>query len=80
MIKETTRKGISQGGGFLNFLRQLMTAGLTLMKKVVTPLAKGFLIPLRSESASGAATQNNTFGSGTQHTKPLRSGDFMSSK
>lgn len=69
MIKETTRKIISQGGRFLSFLRPSMTAGLPLMKKVVTSLAKGFLITLRlpSESATGAAIEKNTFGSGTQH-------------
>ena len=37
-IKETTRKISSQGGEFLNFLRPLMTAGLPLMKSILTPL------------------------------------------
>ena len=31
---------------FLNFLRQLMTDGLPLMKSVVTSLAKKVLVPL----------------------------------
>ena len=36
----------SQEVGFLNFLRPLMTAGLPLMKSVLTPLAKSVLIAL----------------------------------
>ena len=40
LIKGTTRKITSQEGGFLDFLRPLMTAGLPLMKSVFTPLAK----------------------------------------
>ena len=42
----TTRKIISQKGGFLNFLRPLMTAGLPSMKSVLTTLSKSVLIPL----------------------------------
>ena len=42
----TTRKIISQKGGFLNFLRPLMTAGLPSMKSVLTTLSKNVLIPL----------------------------------
>ena len=42
----TTRKIISQKGGFLNFLRPLMTAGLPLLKSVLTTLSKNVLIPL----------------------------------
>ena len=40
LLKGITRKISSQEGGFLNFLRPLMTAGLPLMKTVLTPLAK----------------------------------------
>ena len=40
LLKGTTRKITSQEGGFLNFLRPLMTASLSLMKNVLTPLAK----------------------------------------
>ena len=40
LIKETTRKFTSQEGGFLNFIRPLITAGLPLMKSALTPLAK----------------------------------------
>ena len=46
LLKRTTRKITSQVGGFLNFLRTLMTAGLPLMKSVLTPLAKSVLLPL----------------------------------
>ena len=47
LLKGTTRKITSQEEGFLNSLRPLMTAGLQLIKSVLTPLAKGFLISLR---------------------------------
>ena len=46
LLKETTRKITSQEGGFLNFLRPLMTAGLLLMKSVLTPLDKSVLLTL----------------------------------
>ena len=46
LLKETTRKIISQERGFLNFLRPLMTATLALMKCLLKPLAKRFLVPL----------------------------------
>ena len=36
----------SQEGGFFNFLRPLITTGLPLMKNIVMPLAKSFLVPL----------------------------------
>ena len=35
LLKGTTRKITSQEGGFLNFLRRLMTAGLPLMKSII---------------------------------------------
>ena len=44
-LKRTTRKITSQGGGFLNFFRPLMTAGLPLIKSVLPPLAKSVLLP-----------------------------------
>ena len=37
LLKGTTRNIASQEGGFLIFLRPLMTAGLPLMKNVRTP-------------------------------------------
>ena len=40
------KKIISQEKGFLNFLRSFMTAGLPLMKSVLSLLAKSILIPL----------------------------------
>ena len=36
LLKGTTTKITSQEGGFLNFLRPLMTAGLPLMKRLLT--------------------------------------------
>ena len=39
LLKGTTRKIAGQEGRFLNFLRQSVTAGLPLMKSVLTPLA-----------------------------------------
>ena len=36
LLKGTTTKTTSQEGGFLNFLRPLMTAGLPLMKNALT--------------------------------------------
>ena len=44
LLKGTTRKITSQEGGFSNFLRPLLTAGLPLMKSVLTPLAKSLLL------------------------------------
>ena len=55
MFKGTTRKIISQERGSLNFLRLLMTAGLPLMKNVLTPFAKSILIPLGLSAGMSAA-------------------------
>ena len=68
LLKGTTRKITSQEGGFLNFLRPLMTAGLPLMKSVLTPLAKSVLLPLgwsAGMSAADAAIQKKIYGSGS---------------
>ena len=46
LLKGTTRKNNSQKGGFLNFVRPLMTAGLPLMKNVLKSLAKSIFEPL----------------------------------
>ena len=43
LLKGTTRNITNQEGGFLSFLRPLMTSGLPLMKSVLTPLAKSAL-------------------------------------
>ena len=67
LLKGTTRKITSQEGGFLNFLRPLMTAGLPLMKSVLTPLAKSVLLPLELSagmSTADAAIQKTIYGSG----------------
>ena len=45
-MKGSTKKLNSKEGGFLNFLRPLMTTALPLMKNVLTPLAKSVLVPL----------------------------------
>ena len=60
LLKGTTKNVTSQEGGFLNFLRVLTTAGLPLMKNVLTPLAKSVLTSSRlvaSESATDFAIQ-----------------------
>ena len=66
LLKGTTEKSISQGRKFLNnVLAPLMRVGLPLMKNVLTPLTKGFLIPLELTAAaptSGAAVQKNIYG------------------
>ena len=51
LLKGTTRKMTSQGGGFFNFLKPLISAVLALMKSVLTPLAKNVLIPLELTAA-----------------------------
>ena len=45
LLKGTTTKIPRLEEGFLNFLRPLMTAGLSLMKVVFTPLPKSALLP-----------------------------------
>ena len=65
LLKGTTRKITTQEGGFLNFLRPLMTAGLPLMKSVLTPLAKSDFLPLRLSAwmpAADGAIQDNIYG------------------
>ena len=68
IFKQTTKKSISQEGGFLNFLRPLMSFGLPLMKQFITPLTKSVLVTLgltAASSATDAAIQKNIFGLGT---------------
>ena len=67
LLKGTARKIISQEGGFLNFVRPLMAAGLPLMRNVLTPLAKIVVIPLgltAAASATDTAIQKKNVGSG----------------
>ena len=45
LLKQTTRKITRQDGGSPNFLRPLMIVGLSLMKSVLTALAKNILWP-----------------------------------
>ena len=68
LLKGTTKKITSQEGGFLNVLRPLMTAGVPLMKSILTPLGKSVLLPLglsAEMSAADAAIQRKIYGSGT---------------
>ena len=46
LLKKTARKNSHQKGGFLNFLRPLMSVGLPLMKNVLTLLVKRVFVPL----------------------------------
>ena len=67
-MKGTFKTIISLEGGFLNFLRPLMTASLLLMKNELTPLAKSVLVPLgltTTASTKDVALQKKVFGSGT---------------
>ena len=69
-MKETIKKIASQKGGFLNFLRPLMTDCLPSMKSVFTPLAKSVLLLLElisEASATIAVVQKKRFGSGMAH-------------
>ena len=63
LSKGTTRNIISEEGGFLNFLKQLMAAGLSLSKFVL--LAKSFLVPIElaaTASAKVSVIQKDIFG------------------
>ena len=67
-LKGTTRKITSQEGGFLNFYRPLITAGIPLMKSILTPLAESFFLPFRLSTgmlAADAAIQKKIHRSGT---------------
>ena len=58
LLKGTTTKTTSQEGGFSNFLRPLMTDGLSLMKSVLATLYKSVLIPLALSVGMSAADEN----------------------
>ena len=63
LSKGTTRNIISEEGGFLNFLKPLMAAGLSLSKFVL--LAKSFLVPIElaaTASAKFSVIQKDIFG------------------
>ena len=53
-MKGTTTKNTSQEGGFLNFIRLLTAAGLSLMKSKLTLLAKSVFLPLGFNSRNGS--------------------------
>ena len=55
LLKGTTSKITSQEGGFSKFFRSVMTAGLPLMKNVLTPLAKIVFLPLGLSAGMSAA-------------------------
>ena len=64
LLKRTTRKIITQEGGFLNFLGPLLKTELSLMKNVLAPLAKSILIPSElttAASSTDATIQKNTW-------------------
>ena len=68
LLKGTTRKITSQEGGFLSFLRPLITAGLSLTKNVLTPFSKSVFIQLEltgAASAADAPIEKKIYGSGT---------------
>ena len=55
LLKGTTTKISTQEEGFPNFLRPLTTAGVPLMKSVLTPLAENVLISLGLSGGMSAA-------------------------
>ena len=66
LLKRASRKLTSQEGGFLNFLRPLMSASLPIMKNKLTTLAKTVLIRLgltAAVSATDATIQKKIFDS-----------------
>ena len=70
LFKGTTRKITSQEKGFSNFPRLLMTAVSSLMKSVLTLLAKSILLPFglsAAMSATDAAIQKKTMDQELQH-------------
>ena len=67
-LKGSTKQITSQKGGFLNFLRPLMSIGLPLTKNLLTPWAKSVVFPLgltTAVSSTDEAIQKKISGSGT---------------
>ena len=67
LLKRTTKKIATEEGGFLNFLKPLISDGLPLMTKLLTPFTKTVLVPLRLTavaSATDAAAEKKHFRSG----------------
>ena len=52
LLKENTKKSLSQKGELFGFLGRLINVGLPLMKNVLTTLAESVLIPLRSTAVA----------------------------
>ena len=66
-LKGAASKISNQEGGFLRFLKPLMSVGLSLIKSILTSLAKSVLVLLgltAAASATDAAIQKKIFGSG----------------
>ena len=55
LLKGTTGRITCQERRFLNFVRPLMTAGLPLIKRVLTPLDNSVLLPLGLSAGVSAA-------------------------
>ena len=65
--KKTSGKSTSQKAGIINFIGPLMSAGLTLMKNVLTLLGKSILVPLgftATASITNAGIRKKIFGPG----------------
>ena len=66
LLEETTRNISGQKGGYLNFLRLLMSVGFLLVKSILTLLIKSVLVPFGLTAvalATDAAIQKRFFGS-----------------
>ena len=60
-LSKTQLSKMIQSGGFLSrLLGPLLKTGLSLIKNVIKPLAKSFLIPLGLTAAESAADAGNT--------------------
>ena len=65
-LSKTQLSKLIQSGGFLGrILGPLLRTGLSLMKNVIQPLAKGVLIPLELIAAADAEIHKNILGPGT---------------
>ena len=65
LLKRTTGNIIIHEWAFLNFIRLLMTAGLPLIKSILTSLAKSVLLPIWLSAgilAGGASVQKKIYG------------------
>ena len=77
LLERTNRKSSSKKGGFLDFLRPLVSNDLPLMKSVLTSLAKSVLVPLKLTAAASTADadiQRKIYGSVMTYTFKRRNG------